>query len=102
MSYDLRCFDLAAVFLGDAGPFTEDDASRLAEALQRTAEDFLEERRLVAENRVIETHINVTANQKMVRIEFGRPLAWFDLDRAHAMQLGITLMRAAGAEIKRP
>lgn len=44
MSYDVRCEDLARVFLGDSTPYTEADVEALAQEIQNTIEDWLESR----------------------------------------------------------
>lgn len=46
-----------------------------------------------------DTQLNVTSNDKLVRLEFGRALAWFVMPRAHAIQLGILLMTHGGANV---
>ena len=44
MAYDQKCYDLAALFLSDVQfPVKHEDADRLAQEIQRTIEDFLEE-----------------------------------------------------------
>lgn len=45
------------------------------------------------------THLQVNSNEKFVRLDFGRTLAWFVLPKPHALQLGIILMQHAGANV---
>jgi hypothetical protein len=55
---------------------------------------------LAEQNTAGETQVIVTSNEQLVRMDFGRPLAWFAIPKAHAMQLGITLMTHAGAQLE--
>ena len=42
MSYDTKCYDLAAVFLEDEQDVTENDRDRLAQHIQTQIEDWLQ------------------------------------------------------------
>jgi hypothetical protein len=44
MSYDTKCHDLAEYFLQDCDWELKDDASRLAQVIQDSIEDYLRER----------------------------------------------------------
>ena len=44
MSHDPKCRELALRFLDDHAPFLENDAIDLAETIQRSVEDWLEDR----------------------------------------------------------
>ena len=44
MSYDQKCYDLAALFLSDVqNPVKHEDAHKLAQEIQTTIEDYLNE-----------------------------------------------------------
>jgi lysozyme family protein len=57
-------------------------------------------RQLAEQNVTGETQVIVTSNEEFVRIDFGKPLAWFVIPKAHAMQLGVNLMTHAGAKLE--
>lgn len=46
------------------------------------------------------TEINVSSDEKFVRIDFGRTLAWFVLPKKHALVLGGLIMEHAGATLQ--
>jgi hypothetical protein len=62
-------------------------------------------REIALNNSTGEAKITVTSNNEVVGINFSRPLAWLAIPKAHALQLGMSLMEHAGAtveQIKRP
>ena len=54
----------------------------------------------IVENVTGETQVTVTSNDELVSINFGRPLAWFCIPKAHALQLGVSIMEHAGARLE--
>ena len=55
---------------------------------------------LLAENSTGETQLQVSSNDQVVKLDFGKPLAWFAIPKAHALQLGVLLMQHAGATLE--
>lgn len=47
-----------------------------------------------------EITINVSGDDKTVRIDFGKALAWCTMPKAHAVQLAMNLLQAAGAQVQ--
>lgn len=47
-----------------------------------------------------ETQVTVESNEQFVKINFGRPLAWFVIPKEHALALGISLMQHSGAKLE--
>jgi hypothetical protein len=58
-------------------------------------------KQLATDNADGECQITVSSNAELVRIDFGKPLAWFAIPKANALQLGASLMEHAGAVIQR-
>lgn len=48
-----------------------------------------------------EVTLNVSSDDKSVRIDFGKALAWFIMPKEHAMRFGMLLMQHAGATLER-
>lgn len=49
-----------------------------------------------------EVQLTISSDEKHVRLDFGRALAWFILTKEHAIQLGMLLLEHAGAKIDKP
>jgi anti-sigma factor RsiW len=90
------------------GPMTDDQKLQVIVEIAKTmSQEF--KNRVVAElaevNAAGETQVTVSSNEQIVCVNFGRPLAWFAIPKAHALQLGVSLMEHAGArleQIERP
>ena len=54
---------------------------------------------LIRNGNVHEAELRVSSTEDLVRLDFGMPMAWFAIPKAHALRLGITLMEHAGAHV---
>lgn len=84
-------------------PMTEEQRLGLVCELIKTLSQESKDKAIVelASNVTGETQVTVTSNDEIVCINFGRPLAWFAVPKAHALQLGVSLMEHAGARLEK-
>lgn len=47
-----------------------------------------------------EAQITVASNETTVKVQFNKPLSWFIIPKANALQLGISLMQHSGATLQ--
>jgi hypothetical protein len=81
----------------------EDKVTMIRELVKGMAPEFkqLLINEIASGNVAGETQVNVSSNAELVRIEFGQALKWFAIPKAHALQLGASLMEHAGARLQR-
>jgi hypothetical protein len=48
-----------------------------------------------------DVQLKISSNAEMVRMDFGKPLAWFVLPKAHALQLGVVLIEHAEGRLEK-
>lgn len=48
-----------------------------------------------------EVTLNISSNETMVRMDFGRALAWFVCPREHAIQIGMLLIQHGGGQVQK-